>query len=106
MGASICAVLSFFLSRVLISVSISDIQIYNESTFLTLPAVEVTSLTEKGSKDIRPPNNPLVHRATRGARALISTCVESSYTRGVQGEKLLLCLYIYICMNKHLHIYS
>ena len=41
--------------------------------------------------------NSLAHRAKRGARVLILTCVESIYTRGDWGEKFCsayLCLYI------------
>ena len=41
-------------------------------------------------------NITLYHRAKRGARVLISTCVESFYTRGYYGEKFSNCVYIYI----------
>ena len=49
---------------------------------------------------------PIAHRAKRGARILISTCVESCCTRGDQGEKFSHCVSIFIYIFIYIYIHG
>ena len=66
-------------------------------------AVRLTINFDENGTDFN--SNPLAHRAKRGARVLISTCVESVYTLGDWDEKFYVYLYIYIYIYIYIYRY-